>query len=61
MTNAKLDVLIWVLVYGGLLLLSLGLFVRRTSEPFGWTLIVIGALLTVAGTLLVWVRSRRGP
>jgi len=54
-----LDVLIWVAAYGGLLILSLGLFVRRGDGALGWALIVAGGLLALLGALLVWVRSRR--
>jgi hypothetical protein len=59
MRNAGLDQLIWVLIYGGLLLVSLGLFVWRRAAPSGWALVALGSLLAAAGALLVWVRSRR--
>ncbi len=59
MTNANLDKLTWVLIYGGLLLLCLALFVLRAHEPLGWTLVVAGAVITGAGVFSVWVRSRR--
>jgi hypothetical protein len=58
-SNAALDVLIWVLIYGGLLAVCLGVFVLRTSPTLGWTLIGGGALLAVAGAALLVVRSRR--
>jgi hypothetical protein len=61
MDNATLDKLIWVLVYGGLLLLCLGLFVRRQDGALGAVLIAGGAVLAAVGAFLVWVRSRRGP
>ena len=62
MSNQRLETLTWVLIYGGLLVLSLALFVLREHAPFGWALVVIGAAGTVAGVVLVWVRSRRvGP
>ena len=50
--------LIWILIYGGLLTASLGLFVQRESRALGWTLVVGGAIGAAAGALLVWVRSR---
>ena len=59
MSNAGLDALIWVLVYGGLLLVCLGAFVRRTAEVMGWVFIVFGGVLAVAGGALVVVRARR--
>jgi xanthine/uracil permease len=59
MSTAKLETLIWVLIYGGLLLVVFGLFVQRTLPAAGWTLIVVGAIVTVVGAVLIWVRSRR--
>jgi hypothetical protein len=59
MSNVALERLIWVLIYGGLLALCLGLFVRQGSEALGWSLIVGGGATTAVGALLVWVRSRR--
>jgi hypothetical protein len=58
MTTATVDKLIWVLIYGGLLVVSLGVFVKRSDEVLGWVLIVLGAIVAVAGAALVWVRSR---
>jgi hypothetical protein len=58
-SNTALDVLIWVLIYGGLLAVCLGVFVLRTSQGSGWTLIGAGAMLAVAGAALLVVRSRR--
>jgi hypothetical protein len=61
MTNRRLETLTWVLIYSGLIVLCLGLFVARTSAPFGWTLVTVGALDALAGVVLIWLRSRRGP
>ena len=58
MTTETVDKLIWVLVYGGLLMVSLGIFVKRSDPGLGWTLIGLGALVAVVGAALVWVRSR---
>jgi hypothetical protein len=58
MTTHTVDRLIWVLIYGGLLLVCLGVFVQRRADGLGWMLIVIGAVVAVAGAGLVWVRSR---
>lgn len=59
MSNAALDVVIWVLIYGGLLVVSLGIFLRRTAEGLGWLLIGGGALVAAIGAALVVVRARR--
>ena len=61
MKNSQLDVLIWVLVYGGLLTVCLGLFVQRCDGGFGVSLVVVGAVLAAAGAFLVWLRAQRGP
>ena len=50
--------LIWVLVYGGLLTLVLGLSVQRTDDTLGWSLVLGGALVALIGVALVFVRSR---
>ena len=48
----------WLLIYGGLLALSLGLFVLRSSADTGWVLVLAGAAAVVAGVVLVVARSR---
>jgi hypothetical protein len=59
MKNAALETWVWVLVYGGLLLLSLGVFVQRAGGALGAVLLVAGGAALVAGVVLVVVRSRR--
>jgi hypothetical protein len=59
MSNATLEKLAWILIYSGLLIVCLGLFVHRTNVPFGWTLMIAGALDAGAGAVLIWLRSRR--
>jgi len=58
MTTSGIEKLVWALVYGGLLVASLGVFLQRQHQPLGWTLIVGGGLAAVAGAVLIWVRSR---
>ncbi len=55
---ARLQKLIWVLIYRGLLTLVLGLSVQRTEASLGWSLFAAGALVAAVGVLLVYVRSR---
>jgi hypothetical protein len=59
MGNATLDVLVWVLIFGGLLLLSLGLFVPGDRPGLQALLVAGGAIAAVAGVVLVAVRARR--
>ncbi|HWP10291.1 MAG TPA: hypothetical protein VNN06_00610 [Ramlibacter sp.] len=55
---AWIERLIWTLIYGGLLVLVLGLATRVRDAAVGWILIIAGALLTAGGAVLFWVRSR---
>jgi hypothetical protein len=59
MNNARLEALVWTLIYGGLLVLCLGLFLLRASADFGWTLITCGGLVAAVGAVLIVVRSWR--
>jgi hypothetical protein len=58
MRAATVEALVWVLIYGGLLLGGLGLFVDREGSALGIVMVVIGAVALLAGIVLVWVRSR---
>jgi hypothetical protein len=58
MSPKGIEKLVWVLIYGGLLLASLGAFVQREHNPIGWTMIVCGGIAAATGVVLIWVRSR---
>lgn len=55
---ARLHGLIWILIYGGLLTLVLGLFVENTDDDLGWSLVVGGGLIAAVGFVLIYVRSK---
>lgn len=57
-TLARIEAWVWVLIYGGLLTLVLGLATGRTDAALGWLLGVAGATVAGAGAVLLWVRSR---
>lgn len=57
-TLARLDALIWTLIYGGLFALILGIASREETVIGGWSLSVLGALAAAAGVVLIYVRSR---
>ena len=57
-TISRIQTWVWVLIYGGLLILVLGLATARTDATLGWIMVGVGAVLAVAGAVLVWVRSR---
>ena len=58
---ARLQTLIWVLIYAGLLTLVLGLSVQRMDTATGWLLVAGGALVAGVGVALIYVRSRIKP
>jgi hypothetical protein len=58
MSPSRIETLTWVLIFGGLLALSLGLFVLRRDAGIGGTIVVAGALAAAVGVVLIWVRSR---
>ncbi|HEY9068439.1 MAG TPA: hypothetical protein VIO33_25870 [Burkholderiaceae bacterium] len=55
---SRVEVWVWVLIYGGLILFGLGLSAQRSDAAIGWLLIVAGVVAVIVGGLLVWVRSR---
>lgn len=55
---ARLETLIWTLIYGGLLALIVGAFMGRSEEGTGGEVMVVGVLLAVVGLVLIYVRSR---
>jgi heme A synthase len=48
----------WVLIYGGLLLVCLGIFVVKTNASLGYGVMSGGAVGVLLGVVLVYVRSR---
>ena len=54
----RLELLTWLLIYGGLFAITLGATLRREGALLGWSLIVGGGAATAAGLVLIWVRSR---
>jgi VIT1/CCC1 family predicted Fe2+/Mn2+ transporter len=59
MSTSGLDKLIWALIYGGLLAVCLGFFMKDGNAGLGWGAVVIGALLAITGAVLIYVRSKR--
>jgi hypothetical protein len=52
------DKLIWTLIYGGLIAVAIGLATQRTDVPLGWVLAGAGGIVSAAGALLIYARSR---
>ena len=59
--KAKLDTAIWVLIFGGLFAVVLGVASRPVAPTTGWSLIAVGGGIAAVGIVLIWVRSRLGP
>lgn len=59
MKNAQLDGLVWALVYGGLFMVMLGVWVVDDDAALGHGLGWGGGLAALVGALLIWVRSQR--
>ena len=57
-TLKRLQALIWVFIYGGLLTLVLGLSMERTDDATGWPMVVGGGGFALLGVVLIYVRSR---
>jgi hypothetical protein len=54
----RIGTLIWVLIYGGLFGVGLGIALERLGDSYGWTVIGAGMVAIAVGCVLVWVRSR---
>lgn len=60
-TLKRLQTLIWILVYAGLLTLVLGLSTRRQDGALGALLMAGGGAVAALGFLLIFVRARLHP
>ncbi|MGJ7499245.1 hypothetical protein ACSFBF_02705 [Variovorax sp. ZT5P49] len=56
--HARLEKWIWILIYGGLFVVILGLATGRTNAALGWSIAVPGGIVAVVGFVLIYVRSR---
>ncbi len=54
----RIQVWVWVLIYGGLLTFILGHFVSRTDVALARVLGVVGMVAVVVGVVLIFVRAR---
>ena len=57
-TLQRLQTLIWVLIYGGLLTLVLGIATARTDGALGWSFAAGGGVAAAVGVALIAVRAR---
>ena len=58
MKTRSLEKWIWILIYGGLLILGLGLSIGLRDEAVGSAIVWAGAVAAALGVLGIFVRSR---
>lgn len=58
MNTKKVEKWVWILVYGGLLVMGLGIAMERQGGELGHLLVVAGVAAAIAGVALIFVRSR---
>ncbi|MDQ0025615.1 uncharacterized membrane protein YhaH (DUF805 family) [Variovorax paradoxus] len=56
--HARLEKWIWILIYGGLFLVILGIATGRAEPVIGWSMAVPGGVIALVGFALIYVRSR---
>lgn len=54
----RLEALVWVLIFGGLLAVVYGLMLERYRPQAGWAFVLAGAALAAVGVLLIVLRAR---
>lgn len=57
MSSGRIAAWTWGLIFGGMLVMAVGLTVRRADGPLGWVLIACSAVAIAAGVILIWIRS----
>jgi hypothetical protein len=58
MKPKTMEMLAWVLIYGGGLLVLLGLAIFDANESMSSVAKIIGIAAIIAGVFLIWLRSR---
>jgi hypothetical protein len=57
--EGKIDILIWICVYGGLLSIVFGMALGSAEPELAWSLGIGGSLATALGIVLIYIRSRK--
>ena len=58
LSAARVGVLIWVFIYGGLLILAVGLALREVHGLLAGSVSIGGLAVAAVGIVLIWYRSR---
>ncbi len=57
--EGRIDILIWVCIYGGLLSIVAAFALNSVIPDSFWWLGGIGSLVTAVGVVLIYIRSRK--
>lgn len=60
-TLARLDGLAWAYIYGGLVILFIGVTARAFDADIARTLMIVGPVLALIGAVMIAVRARLTP
>ena len=55
---ARVEALIWILIYAGLLLLVLGMSMTHYDAALAWPTMIAGSALAAIGVWLIYLRSK---
>jgi threonine/homoserine/homoserine lactone efflux protein len=55
---SRLQWLVWVAIYGGLLTISVASFLEQDESTTATAMYVVGGVLVAAGILMIYIRSR---
>lgn len=58
MKPSKIHNLTWPLIFGGALVLMLGVSTVSADASIGWPIVLLGGLSVAVGVLLIYLRSR---
>ncbi len=57
MSSGRIAAWTWGLIFGGMLVMAVGLTVLRTETTLGWVLVACSGAAIAAGVVLIWIRS----
>jgi hypothetical protein len=58
MSVNRLESLIWPLIFGGMIVIGLGLAVQGRDATLGWGMVIAGGIAAAIGVVLIVVRAR---
>ena len=58
MSSGRIAAWTWGLIFGGMLVMAIGLTLRDTDSTLGWVLVAGSGIGIAVGVILIWVRSR---